>query len=161
MSISDAIYGPFEKLIQPLEIPYRPLPSNGPVSVLLHFVSMFCGVLIGLALSAMAMEAINLSIVWGLTVVIDGVSQHGASAFLRSEWPLLGFLIFPAMPIASFLLNTLQSHTLGKRGSQLRERSQAQGHSRKEKPVRDGEMSPLLKEIRRLLAFPVDNRSTV
>jgi len=116
MSISDAIYRPFEKLIQPLEIPYRPLPSSGPVAVLLHFISMFRGVLIGLALSAMAMEAINLSIVWGLTVVVDGVSQHGASAFLQSEWPLLaflGFLIFPAMPIASFLLNTLQSHTLG------------------------------------------------
>ncbi|MGN8154148.1 ABC transporter ATP-binding protein [Agrobacterium sp. 22094] len=116
MSISDAIYRPFEKLIQPLEIPYRPLPSSGPVAVLLHFISMFRAVLIGLALSAMAMEAINLSIVWGLTVVVDGVSQHGASAFLQSEWPLLAFLaflIFPAMPIASFLLNTLQSHTLG------------------------------------------------
>lgn len=116
MSISDAIYRPFEKLIQPLEIPYRPLPSSGPVAVLLHFISMFRGVLIGLALSAMAMEAINLSVVWGLTVVVDGVSQHGASAFLQSEWPLLAFLaflIFPAMPIASFLLNTLQSHTLG------------------------------------------------
>lgn len=116
MSISDAIYRPFEKLIQPLEIPYRPLPSSGPLAVLLHFISMFRGVLIGLALSAMAMEAINLSIVWGLTVVVDGVSQHGASAFLQSEWPLLaflGFLIFPAMPIASFMLNTLQSHTLG------------------------------------------------
>lgn len=116
MSISDAIYRPFEQLIEPLEIPYRPLPSSGPVAVLLHFISMFRGVLIGLALSAMAMEAINLSIVWGLTVVVDGVSQHGAGPFLQSKWPLLaflGFLIFPAMPIASFLLNTLQSHTLG------------------------------------------------
>jgi len=116
MSISDAIYRPFEKLIQPLEIPYRPLPSSGPVAVLLHFISMFRGVLIGVALSAMAMEAINLSIVWGLTVVVDGVSQHGAGPFLQSKWPLLAFLaflIFPAMPIASFMLNTLQSHTLG------------------------------------------------
>lgn len=116
MSISDAIYRPFEKLIQPLEIPYRPLPSSGPVAILLHFISMFRGVLIGVALSAMAMEAINLSIVWGLTVVVDGVSQHGAGPFLQSKWPLLAFLaflIFPAMPIASFMLNTLQSHTLG------------------------------------------------
>ncbi|MGL4092045.1 ABC transporter ATP-binding protein [uncultured Agrobacterium sp.] len=116
MSISDAIYRPFENLIQPLEIPYRPLPFSGPGSVLLHFISMFRGVLIGLALSAMAMEAINLSVVWGLTVVVDGVGQYGAGAFLQNEWPLLAFLaflIFPAMPIASFLLNTLQSHTLG------------------------------------------------
>lgn len=116
MSISDTIYRPFENLIRPLDIPFRPLPSTGPVAVLLHFISMFRGVLILLALSAMAMEAINLSIVWGLSVIVDGVTQQGASAFLENEWPLLtflGLLIFPAMPIASFLLNTLQSHTLG------------------------------------------------
>ena len=64
MSVSDAIFRPFEKLIEPLEIPYRPLPAGGPGAVLLHFISMFRGVLIALALSAMAMEAINLSIVW-------------------------------------------------------------------------------------------------
>ena len=35
---------------------------------------------------------------------------------MKNEWPLLAFLgllLFPALPIASFLLNTLQSHTLG------------------------------------------------
>ncbi|KAA1184845.1 ABC transporter ATP-binding protein [Rhizobium tropici] len=116
MSISDTIYRPFERLIQPLDIPYRPLPSKGPVTVLWHFISMFRGVLIALALSSMAIEAINLAIVWGLSVIVDGVTQQGASAFLHKEWPLLtflGLLIFPAMPIASFLLNTLTSHTLG------------------------------------------------
>ncbi len=116
MSISDAIYRPFERLIRPLDIPYQPLPSKGPVAVLLHFISMFRGVLIALALSSMAIEAINLAIVWGLSVIVDGVTQQGASAFLQNEWPLLtvlGFLIFPAMPVASFLLNTLNSHTLG------------------------------------------------
>lgn len=116
MSISDTIYRPFENLIRPLDIPYRPLPSSGPMAVLWHFISMFRGVLILLAVSAMAMEAINLSIVWGVSVIVDGVTRQGASAFLRNEWPLLtflGLLIFPAMPIASFMLNTLQSHTLG------------------------------------------------
>ncbi|WP_312367214.1 ABC transporter ATP-binding protein [Ensifer sp.] len=116
MSISDAIYRPFETLIRPLDIPYQPLPSKGPVAVLLHFISMFRGVLIALALSSMAIEAINLTIVWGLSVIVDGVTQMGASAFLESEWrflAFLGFLIFPVMPIASFLLNTLNSHTLG------------------------------------------------
>jgi ATP-binding cassette subfamily B multidrug efflux pump len=116
MSISDIIYRPFENLIRPLDIPYRPLPAAGPVAVLLHFISMFRGVLILLAFSAMAIEAINLSIVWGSSVIVDGVTRQGASAFLSNEWPLLiflGLLIFPAMPIASFLLNTLQSHTLG------------------------------------------------
>ncbi|MDK4740317.1 ABC transporter ATP-binding protein [Rhizobium sp. CNPSo 3464] len=115
MSISDAIYRPFEKLIRPLDIPYRPLPSKGPVAVLPHFISMFRGVLIGLALASIAVEAINLTIVWGLSVIVDGVTHMGAVAFLHGEWPLLtvlGLLIFPGMPVASFLLNTLNSHTL-------------------------------------------------
>ena len=116
MSISDTIFRPFETLIRPLEIPFRPLPSKGPVAVLLHFISMFRDVLIALALSSMAVEAINLSIIWGLSVIVDGVTAQGAEVFLRHEWRLLavlGLLIFPAMPIASFLLNTLNSHTLG------------------------------------------------
>ncbi|MFT4183408.1 MAG: ABC transporter ATP-binding protein [Rhizobium sp.] len=116
MSISDMIYRPFETLIRPLDIPYRPLPSKGPVAVLLHFISMFRGVLITLALCSMTMEVINLTIVWGLSVIVDGVTQQGASVFLQNEWPLLtflGLLIFPTMPIASFLVNTLVSHTLG------------------------------------------------
>ncbi|MCQ1837528.1 ABC transporter ATP-binding protein [Neorhizobium galegae] len=116
MSISDVIYRPFETLIRPLDIPHRPLPSTGPVAVLLHFISMFRGVLIALAVVSMTVEAINLSIVWGLSVVVDGVGQHGATAFLQSEWPLLtflGLLLFPGLPVASFLLNTLRSHTLG------------------------------------------------
>ncbi|WP_327211903.1 ABC transporter ATP-binding protein [Rhizobium beringeri] len=116
MSISDAIYRPFESLIRPLDIPYRPLPSKGPVTVLLHFISMFRGVLIALAFCSMVFEVINLTIVWGLSVIVDGVTQQGAPAFLRDEWLLLtilGFLIFPVMPIVSFMLNTLNSHTLG------------------------------------------------
>ncbi|CDZ30820.1 ATP-binding protein A [Neorhizobium galegae bv. officinalis] len=116
MSISDVIYRPFETLIRPLDIPHRPMPSTGPVAVLLHFISMFRGVLIALAVVSMTVEAINLSIVWGLSVVVDGVGQQGATAFLQSEWPLLtflGLLLFPGLPIASFLLNTLRSHTLG------------------------------------------------
>ncbi|MEK1932347.1 MAG: ABC transporter ATP-binding protein [Pararhizobium sp.] len=116
MSISDAIYRPFEALIRPLDIPYRPLPTKGPVAVLMHFISMFRGVLIALALSSMAVEAINLTIVWGLSVIVDGVTEKGALEFLHGEWLLLAFLgllIFPGTPIASFLTNTLTSHTLG------------------------------------------------
>jgi ATP-binding cassette, subfamily B, multidrug efflux pump len=47
---------------------------------------------------------------------VDGVTQKGASSFLQSEWPLLtflGLLILPAMPVASFLLNTLTWHKFG------------------------------------------------
>ncbi len=116
MSVSDVIFRPFEVMIRPLDIPFRPLPSKGPISVLWHFISMFRGVLLALALSSMAFEAINLAIIWGLSVIVDGVTAQGAVAFLNNEMPLLiflGLLIFPAMPIASFLLNTLNSHTLG------------------------------------------------
>jgi ATP-binding cassette subfamily B protein/ATP-binding cassette subfamily B multidrug efflux pump len=115
MSISDAIYRPFETLIRPLDIPYRPLPAAGPVAVLLHFISMFRGVLVALALTAMAMEAINLTIVWGLSVIVDGVTDQGAAEFLDNNRVLLGILglaLFPGLPVTSFLLNTLQSHTL-------------------------------------------------
>ncbi len=116
MSISDFIYRPFETLIRPLDIPYRPLPSKSPYAVLLHFIGLFRGILIALALSSMAIEAINLTIVWGLSVIVDGVTQMGAEAFLTNRWQLLtflGLLIFPAMPLVSFLVNTFQSHTLG------------------------------------------------
>ncbi|MBM7043540.1 ABC transporter ATP-binding protein [Rhizobium lusitanum] len=116
MSISDAIYRPFESLIRPLDIPYRPLPSKGPGAVLLHFISMFRGILITLALSTMAIEAMNLTIVWGLSVIVDGVTQQGARAFLHNDRLLLiflGLMLFPAIPIGSFFVNTLNSHTLG------------------------------------------------
>jgi ATP-binding cassette, subfamily B, multidrug efflux pump len=116
MSISDFIYRPFETLIRPLDIPYRPLPSKSPYAVLFHFIGLFRGILVALALASMAMEAINLTIVWGLSVIVDGVTQMGAEAFLANRWPLLtvlGLLIFPAMPLVSFLVNTFQSHTLG------------------------------------------------
>ncbi len=116
MSLSDTIYRPFENLIRPLDIPYRPLPSKGPVAVLLHFISMFRGILIAVTLCTMATEAMNLTLVWGLSVIVDGVTREGASAFLRNDWPLLvllGLMLFPAIPIASFVINTLISHTLG------------------------------------------------
>ena len=33
MTISDAIYRPFETWIRPLDIPYTPMPASGPVAV--------------------------------------------------------------------------------------------------------------------------------
>ncbi|NKJ03877.1 ABC transporter ATP-binding protein [Rhizobium sp. SG741] len=116
MSISDAIYRPFESLIRPLDIPYRPLPSKGPVAVLLHFISMFRGILITLALCTMVIEVMSLAMVWGLSVIVDGVTQQGAVAFLHNDRMLLillGLMLFPCIPIGSFLVNTLNSHTLG------------------------------------------------
>jgi ATP-binding cassette subfamily B protein/ATP-binding cassette subfamily B multidrug efflux pump len=116
MSISDAIYRPFETLIRPLDIPYRPLPSTGPVAVLFHFIRMFKGIIIAMALTSMAMEAINLAIIWGLSVIVDGVTTQGVERFVENRFWLLSalaFLIFPVMPVLFYITNILNSHTIG------------------------------------------------
>ncbi|MGR9421537.1 ABC transporter ATP-binding protein [Rhizobium leguminosarum] len=116
MSISDAIYRPFETLIRPLDIPYRPMPTKGPVAVLIHFIAMFRGVIITMALTSMAIEAINLTIIWGLSVIVDGVTTQGVELFVDSNFRLLAvlaFLLFPVMPILFYITNILNSHTIG------------------------------------------------
>ncbi|MBD9624826.1 ABC transporter ATP-binding protein [Ensifer sp. ENS06] len=116
MSISDAVYRPFETLIRPLDIPYQPLPTKGPVAVLMHFIRMFRGVIIAMALTSMAVEAINLIVIWGLSVIVDGVATQGVGQFVDSRFWLLVFLavlIFPVMPIVFYITNILNSHTVG------------------------------------------------
>ena len=116
MSISDAIYRPFETLIRPLDIPYRPLPTKGPVAVLMHFISMFRGVIIAMALTSMAVEAINLTVIWGLSVIVDGVTTQGVELFVDNNSRLLAvlaFLLFPVMPVLFYVTNILNSHTIG------------------------------------------------
>ncbi|MGR9212055.1 ABC transporter ATP-binding protein [Rhizobium leguminosarum] len=116
MSISDAIYRPFETLIRPLDIPYRPMPTKGPVAVLIHFIAMFRGVIITMALTSMAIEAINLTIIWGLSVIVDGVTTQGVELFVDSNFRLLAvlaFLLFPVMPILFYITNILNSHSIG------------------------------------------------
>lgn len=116
MSISDAVYRPFETLIRPLDIPCQPLPTKGPVAVLMHFIRMFRGVIIAMALTSMAVEAINLIVIWGLSVIVDGVATQGVGQFVDSRFWLLVFLavlIFPVMPIVFYITNILNSHTVG------------------------------------------------
>jgi ATP-binding cassette subfamily B multidrug efflux pump len=115
MSLSDVIYRPFETLVRPLDIPYAPLPTRGPFSVLAHFAWMFRGVLAAMAVSRMAVEGINLAWIWGISVIVDGVSAQGAAAFLAQDWPMLavlGVLAFPVLPLLIFLSNTLGSQTV-------------------------------------------------
>ena len=64
MPFSDFIYRPFERLIRPLDIPYAPLPATGPFALLLHFASMFRGVLVAIAILMIAVEGINLATIW-------------------------------------------------------------------------------------------------
>jgi ATP-binding cassette subfamily B protein/ATP-binding cassette subfamily B multidrug efflux pump len=77
---------------------------------------MFRGILITLVLCTMAVEVMSLAMVWGLSVIVDGVTQQGAAAFLHNDRMLLiflGLMLSPCIPIGSFLANTLTSHTLG------------------------------------------------
>lgn len=114
MSISDRIFRPFETLIRPLEIPYRPLPASGPFALLWHFVAMFAPILFAVALLSMMVEAINLFLIWSLSDIIDGVTAKGAVLFLSEDWPLLALmavLLFPISPLLSFLSNALFSQT--------------------------------------------------
>ncbi|WP_320195072.1 ABC transporter ATP-binding protein [Agrobacterium rosae] len=116
MAFSDFVYRPFERLIRPLDIPYKPLPAQGPFHLLMYFVRMFRGVLIAISVSAMLMEATNLFLIWSFSAIVDGVTAQGAKAFLENDWPLLAimvFLLFPVQPILAFIANTLSSQALG------------------------------------------------
>jgi ATP-binding cassette subfamily B protein/ATP-binding cassette subfamily B multidrug efflux pump len=115
MSFSDFVYRPFETLIRPLDIPHGPLPSSGPFALLLHFVRMFRGILLSIAVLAMLVEGINLYLIWGFSVIVDGVTANGAVAFLDQRWPLLatmGLLLFPVLPLFAFLANALSSQSV-------------------------------------------------
>jgi ATP-binding cassette subfamily B multidrug efflux pump len=115
MSFSDHVFRPFENLIRPLDIPYRPLPSKGPFSLLLHFIRMFRGTLLPISILAMLVEGINLFLIWSLGRIVDGVTERGATVYMQEEWQLLvlmGVLLFPVFPVLSFLANTLSSQVV-------------------------------------------------
>ncbi|PZO82003.1 MAG: multidrug ABC transporter ATP-binding protein [Mesorhizobium amorphae] len=115
MPLSDFVYRPFETLIRPLDIPVRPLPASGPFALLKHFASLFRGVLLAVALLMVAVEGINLATIWGISFVVDGVTERGAGAFFAAEWPtllFLGVLTFPLLPLLIFLANTLNSQAV-------------------------------------------------
>jgi ABC-type multidrug transport system fused ATPase/permease subunit len=116
MSFSDCIFRPFETLIAPLDIPYRPLPATGPFALLWHFLRMFRRVLVPVALIAMLIEAINIFLIWNLSVIVDGVTLKGPAGFLAEDWMLLSLmvlLLFPTVPLLAFTANTLTSQVAG------------------------------------------------
>lgn len=115
MSFSDFVYRPFETLIRPLEIPYTPLPASSAFALVLHFARMFRGVLAAIVIFSVAVECINLSVIWGISFIVDGVSAKGATAFLQQDWPVLtvlGVLFFPFLPLCIFMANTLNSQVI-------------------------------------------------
>eukprot|EP00913_Durusdinium_trenchii_P008168 g7665.t1 len=115
MSLSDRLFRPFETLIRPLDIPYRPMPASGPFALLWHFVRMFRGTLLLITVSAMAVEVINLFLIWNLSKIVDGVTAKGAAVFLADDWPLLALmaaLLFPILPVFWVLANMLSSQVV-------------------------------------------------
>ena len=115
MSFSDRIFQPFETLIRPLDIPYQPLPTQGPFVLLWHFARMFRYALIPIAVFSMAVEGINLFLIWSLSDIVDGVTNKGAATFLAEDWSLLvlmAVLLFPISPFFSFVTSALSSQTV-------------------------------------------------
>ncbi|MBA1143851.1 ABC transporter ATP-binding protein [Mesorhizobium neociceri] len=115
MSPLHSIYRYFETLIRPLDIPYAPLPATGPFALLLHFARMFRGVLGTIAVFTMAVEGINLAVIWGMSIIVDGVNKKGAAVFLEEAWPTLtclGLLMFPVQPLLMFFVKTLGSQAM-------------------------------------------------
>jgi len=115
MTFSDRIFTPFEWLLRPLEVPYRRIPSDGPLRLVLHFVAYApksCLVVLGLSASV---EIVNLTVLWGVSHLIDGISSQGLLPYLDAHrWPLAGFvaLFFPVLPLLIFLCNALGVHVL-------------------------------------------------
>jgi len=112
MSFSNFVFRPFETIVRPLDIPYTPLPASGPFALLLHFAGMFRGVLATVAILMMLVEGINLTLIWGISYIVDGIGSKGAASFLQDDWPVLavlGVLTFPVMPLLIFFANTTNS----------------------------------------------------
>ena len=112
MSLSDRIYRPFERLIRPLDLPARPLPSAGPVRLIWHFARMFRRPLILVALAAAATSAMGLIVVWAVAFVVDGVVAEGAAAFVQSHWLVIAaiaVLLVVVDPLVRFALDALMS----------------------------------------------------
>ena len=114
MTISDAVFRPFETLIRPLDLPVRPMPDAGPLHLLWHFAKMFRGVLAIVGALSVLSAALGLFVIWALAFVVDGVVAEGASAFLAENGPLLALfavVIAGVNPLLAFLQETVQSQS--------------------------------------------------
>ncbi|WP_026481363.1 ABC transporter ATP-binding protein [Ahrensia sp. 13_GOM-1096m] len=89
MTIADRIFGPFEKLIAPLDLPVLPMPDDGPLKLVWHFAKMFRAVLIVVGILSIISASVSLLLIWAMAFIVDGVSAQGASLFLDQNWILL------------------------------------------------------------------------
>ena len=115
MSLSDLIYRPFERMIRPLDIPYRPMPNSSPYALVWHFLRMFWPALALFTVLLVLSELANLVMIWGTARVVDGVTTEGAADFLATHWRmlvLLGLMLFPAYPLVVFLADAVYYQSL-------------------------------------------------
>ncbi len=106
MSITNRLFGPFEKLIVPLDLPVVPMPNDGPVKLVWHFAKMFRRILIAVSVLSAVSALISLLLVWALAFIVDGVSTLGASRFVeQNTTALIGLIILLAIvdPVIEFL----------------------------------------------------------
>jgi ABC-type multidrug transport system fused ATPase/permease subunit len=107
-TLSDRLFGPFERALRPLDLPVRPIPQDvGAVGLVWHFAKLFRGQLAVVCALSVATGLLSLVVVWSLAFVVDGVAGHGAAAFLeRHAWTLAGLallmgIVDPAITFAS------------------------------------------------------------
>ncbi len=115
MSLANRIFGPFETLIRPLDLPARPMPDDGPLRLIWFFAKMFRGVLLVVGVLSVASALIALSVVWALAFIVDGVTSQGAAAFLQDNARTLLFLLilFAVIdPLLTFIRSAFQSQTV-------------------------------------------------
>jgi len=115
MSLAKLLFRPFETLVQPLDLPIRPMPDDGPLQLVWHFAKMFRGILLVVFLLSVTSAAIGLSIIWALAFIVDGVTELGAKSFLEqnSTLLLLLFILFAVIdPLISFVRSAFMSQTV-------------------------------------------------
>ena len=116
MSLADRIYGPFEQLIRPLDLPVEPMPASGPLALIWHFAKLFRWVLAAVACLSVLSGLVSLAVVWAIAYVVDGVSSEGARVFIDSNATLLVvFFLLVALvdPVLVFLQRALTSQAVG------------------------------------------------
>ena len=114
MSLSDAVFRPFETLLRPLDMPVRPMPDAGPLHLLWHFAKMFRGVLAIVGTLSVLSAGLGLFVVWALAFVVDGVVAQGPTDFLRRNGPLLALfalVIAVLQPLLGFLEDTVEGQS--------------------------------------------------
>lgn len=115
MTLADRIFGPFEKLIAPLDLPVLPMPDDGPLKLVWHFAKMFRAVLVFVGVLSVISASVSLLLVWAIAFIVDGVSAQGAPQFLDQNWHLLLLIVLTVAvinPVIRFIAETYMYQTV-------------------------------------------------